>query len=127
MASSTTFLPPCSSSFYVGSTKDLRVRLGQHQSGEGSQHTMNRRPVKLVYYETFDRIDEAFAREKQVQGWSRAKKLTLIRGNISELKQLARSSAGALAAVPEPVEGYFGDYPPDFFDFIIIDECHRGG
>ena len=31
------------------------------------------------------------------------------------------------AAVPEPVEGYFGEYPPDFFDFIVIDECHRGG
>jgi type I restriction enzyme R subunit len=30
-------------------------------------------------------------------------------------------------AVPEPVEGCFGDYPADFFDFIIIDECHRGG
>lgn len=29
--------------------------------------------------------------------------------------------------VPEPVEGCFGDYPEDFFDFIIIDECHRGG
>ncbi len=109
-------------SFYVGSTKDLRVRLVQHQIGEGSQHTMNRRPVKLVYYETFDRIDEAFAREKQIQRWSRAKKLALIRGNISELKQLARNHSA-----PEPVEGYFGDYPPDFFDFIIIDECHRGG
>lgn len=30
-------------------------------------------------------------------------------------------------SVPELVEGYFGDYPPDFFDFIVIDECHRGG
>ena len=108
--------------FYVGSTKDLRVRLGQHQAGEGSQHTMNRRPVKLVYYETFDRIDESFAREKQVQGWSRAKKFALIRGSIGELKQLARNRS-----VPEPAEGYFGEYPPDFFDFIVIDECHRGG
>jgi len=30
-------------------------------------------------------------------------------------------------ACPEPVEGYFGEYPSDYFDFIIIDECHRGG
>ncbi|MDO8370259.1 MAG: DEAD/DEAH box helicase family protein [Candidatus Nitrotoga sp.] len=36
-------------------------------------------------------------------------------------------SATGPAAVPEPVEGYFGEYPPDFFDFIVIDECHRGG
>jgi type I restriction enzyme, R subunit len=27
----------------------------------------------------------------------------------------------------EPVEAYFGEYPPDFFDFIVIDKCHRGG
>ncbi len=109
-------------SLYVGSTRELRLRLAQHQSGEGSQHTKNRRPVKLVYYECFDRIDEAFAREKQVQRWSRAKKIALIEGNADRLKQWATS-----CSVPEPVEGYFGEYPPDFFDFIVIDECHRGG
>ena len=109
-------------SFYTGSTKELRTRLVQHKNGEGSQHTENRRPVKLVYYECFDRIDEAFAREKQVQGWSRAKKLALIKGDVDQLKRLSSSTP-----VPEPVEGYFGEYPPDFFDFIVIDECHRGG
>ena len=122
-------------SFYTGSTTDLHLRLDQHRSGEGAQHTRARPPVKLLYYESFDRIGDAFAREKQVQGWSRAKKLALIRCDIDQLKRLARSSAGSLAAVPEPVsrvvpepvEGYFGEYPPDFFDFIIIDECHRGG
>ena len=109
-------------SFYTGSTTDLHLRLEQHRSGEGAQHTGARLPVKLLYYEPFARVKEAFAREKQVQGWSRAKKAALIRGNISELKQLARNRS-----VPEPVEGYFGEYPPDFFDFIIVDECHRGG
>jgi type I restriction enzyme R subunit len=78
--------------------------------------------VTLVYYETFERIDEAFAREKQVQGWNRAKKIALIIGKNDLLPQLSRGST-----VPEPVEGYFGEYPPDFFDFIVIDECHRGG
>jgi type I site-specific restriction endonuclease/predicted GIY-YIG superfamily endonuclease len=109
-------------SFYTGSTTDLPQRLDQHRSGEGARHTRVRLPVKLLYYESFDRIDEAFAREKQVQGWSRMKKIALIRGNIGELGQLSRNRA-----VPEPVEGYFGEYPPDFFDFIVIDECHRGG
>ena len=38
------------------------------------------------------------------------------------------SATGAsTGSVPEPVEGYFGEYPPDFFDLIVIDECHRGG
>ena len=109
-------------SFYTGSTTDLRLRLKQHRSGEGAKHTGARLPVKLLYYELFDRIDKAFDREKQVQGWSRAKKLALIKGNITKLKQLSRNRS-----VPEPVEGYFGDYPRDFFDFIVIDECHRGG
>jgi len=79
-------------------------------------------PVKLVYYETFDRIDKAFAREKQVQGWCIAKKVALLSGDIQRLKRLSRNKT-----IPEPVEGYFGEYPPDFFDFIVIDECHRGG
>ncbi len=120
-------------SLYTGSTKDLRTRLQQHNAGEGARHTA-RGPVKLVYYETFDRIDKAFAREKQVQGWTRAKKIALIQGNIALLKQLARSRSApdaarpkAVESAPELVEGYFGEYPRDFFDFIIIDECHRGG
>ena len=124
-------------SFYVGSTKDLQVRLKQHEAGEGARHTKTRLPVKLVYYETFDRIDEAFAREKQLQGWSRAKKIELIKGNTYRLKKLSQNTSknsgrvpvpeSVQRAVPELVEGYFGEYPPDFFDFIIVDECHRGG
>ena len=109
-------------SLYTGSTTNLRIRLQQHKDQDGARHTAVRGPVKLVYYETFDRIDEAFAREKQVQHWSRAKKVALIKGNIDLLKQLSCDRS-----VPEPVEGYFGEYPPDFFDFIVIDECHRGG
>jgi type I restriction enzyme R subunit len=106
------------------------LRIEQHNLGEGSRHTVARRPVKLVYYECFDRIDEAFAREKQVQGWSRAKKIALVKGDHNLLKRLSRSGTvpePVEGTVPEPVEGYFGEYPPDFFDFIVIDECHRGG
>ncbi|WP_240469876.1 GIY-YIG nuclease family protein [Cyclobacterium sp. SYSU L10401] len=76
-------------SYYTGSTTDLDRRLLQHQSAEGSIYTKNRLPVKLVYYETFARIDEAFYREKQVQGWSRKKKEALIRGATAEIRKLA--------------------------------------
>jgi len=61
-------------SYYTGSTTNLELRLQQHQSGEGANHTKKRLPVTLVYYEKYSRIDEAFYREKQVQGWSRKKK-----------------------------------------------------
>lgn len=76
-------------SYYTGSTKDLERRLEQHQRGEGANHTRKRLPVKLVYYETFSRIDHAFYREKQVQGWSRKKKEALINNQSEKLHQLA--------------------------------------
>lgn len=76
-------------SYYVGSTINLNLRLEQHQNGERANHTKNRLPVKLVYYEMFQRIDEAFNREKQVQGWSRKKKEALILGDIDDLPRFA--------------------------------------
>lgn len=78
-------------SYYTGSTNNLELRLQQHQSGEGANHTKKRLPVKLVYYEEFPRIDEAFYREKQVQGWSRKKKEALIRGETDKLPELAKA------------------------------------
>jgi putative endonuclease len=76
-------------SYYTGSTNNLAIRLEQHQKGEGANHTKKRLPVKLVYYEEYDRVDEAFYREKQVQGWNRKKKEALINGETSELPNLS--------------------------------------
>ena len=76
-------------SCYTGSTTNLELRLAQHQSGEGANHTKKRLPVQLLYFEEFDRIDEAFYREKQIQGWSRSKKEALINGQSDVLKKLA--------------------------------------
>ncbi len=78
-------------SYYTGSTNNLELRLAQHQRGEGANYTKKRLPVKLVYYEEYDRIDEAFYREKQVQGWSRKKKEALIHGKPELLPELARN------------------------------------
>lgn len=86
------YILECSdASYYTGSTKDLELRLQQHQCGEGANHTKKRLPVKLVYYEVYDRIDEAFYREKQVQGWSRKKKETLIENRPQDLPMLSRN------------------------------------
>lgn len=76
-------------SYYTGSTTDLDLRLEQHQNGEDANHTKKRLPVRLLYYEVYSRIDEAFYREKQVQGWSRAKKEALIKGDLDLLPKLA--------------------------------------
>lgn len=75
-------------SYYTGSTKDLELRLVQHQASEGANHTKTRLPVRLVYFEKFERIDDAFYREKQVQKWGRKKKEALINNSPKGLKKL---------------------------------------
>ncbi|WP_250149199.1 GIY-YIG nuclease family protein [Flagellimonas sp. 389] len=76
-------------SYYTGSTKDLDKRLVEHQEGKGANHTKKRLPVKLIYVEEYMRIDSAFYREKQIQGWSRAKKEALIKGKVETLSGLS--------------------------------------
>ncbi|MDZ4149362.1 MAG: GIY-YIG nuclease family protein [Flavobacteriaceae bacterium] len=77
-------------SYYTGSTIDLELRLNQHMDGLGANHTKKRLPVKLVYYEKFDRIDEAFKREKQIQKWSRHKKEALINSQIENFRYFSQ-------------------------------------
>lgn len=75
--------------YYTGSTTDLELRLLQHQQGEGANYTRKNLPVELVYYEEYERIDEAFAREKQVQRWSQKKKEALMNSDIESVKKLS--------------------------------------
>jgi putative endonuclease len=93
-------------SYYTGSTSNLALRLAQHQAGEGSVYTRHRLPVKLVYTQEFPSEHEAFLRERQVKGWSRAKKEALIRGNFEALVELStsRSRLHPDDAHPEPDE-----------------------
>ena len=80
----------CDGSYYVGSTKDLNICLLQHQDGKGANYTSGRLPVKLVYCEEYDRVADAFYREKQVQGWTRRKREALINGAPELLPALAK-------------------------------------
>jgi putative endonuclease len=89
--------------YYTGSTNDLEKRIAQHQIGEGANFTKKHLPVKLVYYEEFQRIDEAFYREKQVQGWSRKKKDALIRGKFDELPNLSKNYSQNMASTSSAV------------------------
>ena len=77
-------------SYYVGSTRDLAVRFQQHQSGFGAAHTKSRRPVTLVWAEEFERVEDAYALEKRLQGWGRAKREAVIRGDFVALPGLSR-------------------------------------
>ncbi|MFY7670204.1 GIY-YIG nuclease family protein [Tenacibaculum sp. MEBiC06402] len=79
----------CDGSFYTGSTLDIEVRLKEHQEGNGAIYAKKRLPVKLVYLEKFTSIEKAFHKEKQIQGWSRKKKLAIIEQNFDLLPKLA--------------------------------------
>ena len=78
-------------SYYTGSTNNLELRLTQHQNGEGSNHTKKKLPVTLVYFEEFQRIEDAFYREKQIQNWNRKKKEALIQLQFEKLPELSRA------------------------------------
>ena len=77
-------------SYYVGSTRaSLDRRVGEHNSGLLGGYTASRRPVTLVFAQEFDRITDAIAAERQLKGWSRAKKEALIRGDFEMIRALA--------------------------------------
>ena len=66
-------------------------RVSEHNLGVFEGYTKSRRPVTLVFSERFDRITDAIAFERQVKGWSRAKKEALIRRDWAALRGLAKS------------------------------------
>ncbi len=84
-------------SYYVGcaSGDDLSKRLVEHQTGAYPGYTSSRRPVTLVWSEHFETITDAIAAERQIKGWSRAKKEALIKGDWSRIQLLSRRRAGA--------------------------------
>ncbi len=77
-------------SYYTGHTDELEARVGAHQSGLIEGYTQKRRPVELVWSQEFAERDEAFRVERQIKGWSRAKKEALIRGDWEGVGYLAR-------------------------------------
>ena len=77
--------------YYVGCTSDLERRLQEHQTGRGADFTKGHLPFKLVYTEEYPTLEEAYKRERQLHGWSRAKKDALLLGDIEALKRLSES------------------------------------
>ncbi|WP_288459147.1 GIY-YIG nuclease family protein [uncultured Sphingomonas sp.] len=84
------YLLRCSDgSFYVGHTDDLDRRIAQHHAGEIPGYAHDRRPVDLAWSQDFSTRDEALAAERQIKGWSRAKKAALIAGDWTALHEAA--------------------------------------
>ena len=88
-------------SYYVGITRDsLEKRVAEHQAGTFNGYTALRRPVTLVFHQSFERVEDAVAAERQIKGWRRDKKGALIRGGYAALPPLARFGAKAGIATP---------------------------
>jgi putative endonuclease len=78
-------------SYYTGTARlGLETRVAEHNAGTYDGFTRTRRPVTLVFSEWFDQVADALAAERQVKGWSRAKKEALIRGDFGRLRELSK-------------------------------------
>ena len=75
---------------YTGVTNDLTRRVREHKQGLIPGFTKKYRVTRLVYFEEFGDIGEAIAREKQIKGWVRARKLKLIEGRNAAWADLAQ-------------------------------------
>ncbi|MGN6435479.1 MAG: GIY-YIG nuclease family protein [Agriterribacter sp.] len=85
---------------YTGVTNDLQQRIVEHYLSRGNDRNFTGKynVFYLLYYEDFQYINDAIAREKEIKGWSRAKKIALIQSFNSEMKFLNTE--------------LFGEWPP---------------
>ncbi|MEL7517420.1 MAG: Mov34/MPN/PAD-1 family protein [Pseudomonadota bacterium] len=79
--------------FYTGHTDNLEHRIADHKAGRFDGFTKDWLPVELVWSQEVATRDEAKAAEKRIKGWSRAKKLALIRGDWNEISRLAKKKS----------------------------------
>ncbi|MDO3640375.1 GIY-YIG nuclease family protein [Mucilaginibacter sp. L3T2-6] len=79
-------------SYYTGLTNNLERRLYEHEMGlDPKSYTFKRRPLKLVFQETFRNINQAILFEKQIKGWRREKKEAIVRGDWHLLPELSKN------------------------------------
>ena len=83
--------------FYVGISNDPERRIAQHNLGHDPEsYTFTRRPVELVHCSDFKEVDDAIRWEKQLKGWSRAKKIALIAGDWKTIVRLSNEKKSVL-------------------------------
>jgi predicted GIY-YIG superfamily endonuclease len=100
--------------YYTGHTDDLDQRMAQHADGTASKYTSKRRPLNLLWATDCQTREQAFELEKQLQGWSRAKKQALMRGDLEVLPGLSlnRDAREARALALRHAQGERGGGAP---------------
>jgi putative endonuclease len=74
---------------YAGITNDIERRVHEHKNGVGSVFTTKYAATRLVHVEEFDSAFDAIAREKEIKGWVRKKKLDLVRSENPKWEDLS--------------------------------------
>jgi putative endonuclease len=91
---------------YIGVTSDLYTRIQQHRQGTFEGFSKTYGCTRLLCYEQFVDIRTAIAREKQLKGWRREKKLNLIRSSDPDFKDLAKLWGSQMIGPDESIEEY---------------------
>jgi len=92
-----------SGTLYIGMTNSIYRRALQHKRGEIEEFASKYGCDRLVYYESFDDVYKAIAREKQFKGWTRAKKIALIESKNPRLEDLAEKWGAQTAFAGEAI------------------------
>ncbi len=93
-----------SGTLYIGVTSDLDTRILQHKNGTFEGFSKTYGCTRLLHVETYDDIRTAIAREKQLKGWRRQKKLDLIRTANPTFKDLAEKQGWQLITRHERIK-----------------------
>jgi putative endonuclease len=94
-----------SGTLYIGMTNSIYRRVLQHKAGEIEGFSKQYACTRLVYYESFDDVHKAIGREKQLKGWSRAKKTALIESRNPRWEDLAETWGAQMAFAGESIKG----------------------
>jgi len=94
-----------SGTLYIGMTNSIYRRALEHKRGEVEGFASKYLCDRLVYYESFDDVHKAIGREKQLKGWSRAKKIVLIEWKNPRWEDLAETWGAQTAFAGEAIKG----------------------
>lgn len=94
-----------SGTLYIGMTNSIYRRALQHKSGEIEGFASKYQCERLVYYASFDDVHKAIGREKQLKGWSRAKKIALIESKNPRWEHFAEKWGSQMLFAEQPMKG----------------------
>jgi len=97
---------------YVGVTGLLMARVLRHKAGEGGAFTSKYRVHRLVYFHSFQNVGDAIARETEIKGWRREKKVALIRADNPNWEDLAEGWGGPAVMKVSGTAGSSPGYRP---------------